>query len=244
MQSFLGDYTGSRKDSLFKLNRAIQSFENQTNKNTELVLVSDNCDLTRVEWENNWKGNPRIKFFHLVDDSKKMYQKLEEGIFYRGYPRQIGINNSSGEIITYMDSDDYILTDYLENLSRYWESTNGIEWIFNNTWYENELILANQPNGYYDSFQKLDPSTMIKIQGLESQWIQSRVKVGKILMSPALISHRRSCDVSWEDVIRRESEGLSEDTLFNRKLRQKYKLGGLVSVPGYIRCHLAGHWDY
>ena len=63
-------------------------------------------------------------------------------------------------------------------------------------------------------------------------------------MSPALISHRRSCDVSWEDVIRRESEGLSEDNLFNRKLRQKYKLGGLVSVPGYIRCHLAGHWDY
>lgn len=243
MQSFLGDYNGSRKDSVFKLKRALESFNNQTNKNTELVLVSDNCELTKSVWENNYKENDRIKFYHLKDDSKKMYQQSEGGIYYRGYPRQIGIEISTGEIITYMDSDDFILENYLESLSFCWASYSQLDWIYNNTWYDNEVILENTPPYYYDFFEEHNSIEKIKIQGLDSYWIQSIVRKNRILMSPALFSHKKTCQVEWSDVIRKNSKDKSEDGNFIKELRNKYSKGGLVSLPAYVRCHLNNYWD-
>lgn len=244
MQSFLGDYLGSRKDSVFKLNRALQSFNKQTNKNTELVLISDNCHLTKKEWETNWRDNNRINFYFLEDNSKKMYQKSEEGVFYRGYPRQVGIEISDGEIIVYMDSDDFILPDYLDKLSQYWESNSNLDWIYNNTWFENEKLLNNIPIGYFDYFEPLQNVEKVLIDGLESFWIESTVKQNTILMSPALISHRKYCQVEWKDTFRNKNQSSSEDMLFNKQLREKYKKGGLIKLPGYVRCHLDNYWDF
>ena len=38
MQSYLGNYPGSRKDSHSKFLRAVQSFQNQLYKNCELII--------------------------------------------------------------------------------------------------------------------------------------------------------------------------------------------------------------
>ena len=43
MQSFLGNYPGSRKDPDFKFMRAVKSFQTQLYKNCELIIVSDDC---------------------------------------------------------------------------------------------------------------------------------------------------------------------------------------------------------
>ena len=47
MQSYLGDYPGSRKDSKNKFVRAVSSFLRQTHEDKELVIVSDGCEDTK-----------------------------------------------------------------------------------------------------------------------------------------------------------------------------------------------------
>jgi len=241
MQSFLGDYDGSRKDSHFKLERAIKSFQNQTDKNNELILISDNCLNTKKIWKEKFSEDSRIKFFHLEDNSKKMYQKSEEGIFYRGYPRQVGIGLSKFDVITYMDSDDFILPNYLEKLSYYWSLNKDYFWFLNNCWYENSAILEKKPNGYHDYFEEFTTNS-VSINNLESNWILSKIRTGKMIMSPALVSHRKKDSPEWSDYIRKSENDFSEDMIFIEKLT-KFK-GARISLPGYVRCHLKDFWDY
>lgn len=241
MQSFLGDYDGSRKDSHFKLERAIKSFQNQTDKNNELILISDNCLNTKKIWQEKFSEDSRIKFFHLEDDSKKMYQKSEEGIFYRGYPRQVGIELSKFDVITYMDSDDFILPDYLEKLSYYWSLNKDYFWFLNNCWYENSVILEKKPTGYHNYFEEFTNNS-VSINNLESNWVLSKIKTGKMIMSPALISHRKDNCPEWSDYTRKSENDFSEDMIFIEKLT-KFK-GAKISLPGYVRCHLKEFWDY
>ena len=54
MQSYLGDYPGSRTEPERKFVRAVNSFLNQTNKNSELIIVSDNCKITEKLYKENF----------------------------------------------------------------------------------------------------------------------------------------------------------------------------------------------
>lgn len=240
MQSYLGDYPDSRKNPEEKFIRAVNSFLKQTNKNTELVIASDGCETTESIYKEKWIGENRIKFIK-IENKQRMYQKEESMTFYRGLPRQTAKEIASGDIITYMDSDDFILPDYLELLNRYWEENPELDWIVNMSWYDNIKIIESPTIGYYQIFeaQKIEDSK--KIEGLDSLWIKARVKNEFIVMSPALLSHKKSCSTKWEDTY---SERQSEDQLFNRKLRQEYKKGTLIDLTGYVRCHLKKKWDF
>ena len=239
MQSFLGEYPGSRKNPEVKFKRAVNSFLNQTNKNTELVIVSDGCQITEKLWRENYQDESRIKFIYVEKEGKNMYQE-EEGIkFYRGRPRQAGVDISTGDIITYMDSDDFLMVEYLEVLRKYWESISEIDWLMNQGWWDNVEMFKNPVDGYYSIFENGKEEDLRTIQGLESQWIPSRMREKKIIMSPALTSHRKSCTTKWQD-----SVGNSEDKDFNTRLRKDYIKGGLFWYPGYVRCHLRDKWDW
>lgn len=78
------------------LNRCIESIVNQTYKNLEIILVDDgspdNCPQMCDDWAE--KDN-RIKVIH----------KKNAGA---GMARNTGIDNSSGSYILFVDSDDYI----------------------------------------------------------------------------------------------------------------------------------------
>ena len=45
MQAYLGEYPGSRSDSDKKFLRAVYSFIEQDDKNSELIIVSDGCKI-------------------------------------------------------------------------------------------------------------------------------------------------------------------------------------------------------
>ena len=86
------------------LERCVESILKQTYTNFELLLVNDGstdqsgdlCDQLAFKNEN-------IKVFHLE----------KAGV---SNARNVGIQNSTGEWITFVDSDDFITTDYLETL--------------------------------------------------------------------------------------------------------------------------------
>ena len=65
MQSYLGDYPGSRKNPEEKFKRAVTSFLNQTSKNNELVIVADGCKITERLWRENYSEESRIKFIYV-----------------------------------------------------------------------------------------------------------------------------------------------------------------------------------
>lgn len=118
--SYLKMYKNSADDRVNKFIRAVDSVINQSYKSWELIIVSDGCDLT-------------------IDIYKKMYQMYypkiqclsinkQKGNF-SGSVRQIGINISKGEYITYLDTDDYFEKNHLSNIS---SQLKNYDWVYYN----------------------------------------------------------------------------------------------------------------
>lgn len=86
------------------LDRCLKSVVNQTYKNLEIILVDDGspdrCPKMCDEWAEK---DQRISVIH----------KENNGL---GAARNSGIDNSNGVYITFIDSDDWISNDYIEQL--------------------------------------------------------------------------------------------------------------------------------
>ncbi len=87
------------------LRKCLDSVINQTFKDIEIICINDcsadNCENIILEYA---KKDGKIK----IINNEKNY-----GI---GFSRNIGINESSGEYISFIDADDYIEKDYIEIL--------------------------------------------------------------------------------------------------------------------------------
>ena len=84
------------------LNRCIESVVNQTYTNLEIILVDDgspdNCPQMCDEWASK---DCRIKVIHKENTGA-------------GLARNAGIENATGDYITFVDSDDYIALETIE----------------------------------------------------------------------------------------------------------------------------------
>lgn len=85
------------------IGKGIQSVLDQTYKNIELVIVDD-CSTDSTSTIVQSFGNPIIK-----------YIRNEENLG-AGWARDIGIKNSTGNWIGFLDSDDWIEPDFVETL--------------------------------------------------------------------------------------------------------------------------------
>ena len=237
MQSYLGEYNGSREDSIKKFNRAVESFKNQIYKNCELIIVADGCILTFNTYMAKYQSDPNIKIAYV--DKKgvgKMYDNVtEDKKFYRGLPRQIGLEMATGEIVSYMDSDDFLLPKFTLGILSSYNMKPDADWFINRSWYDN--IEADwEKETVFDSF---DRSDAIRIEGIPSKWSATKLKGNLIVLSPWLLTHKRSVNIKWRDTV-----GHSEDVDFNTRLRMDYKNGFVYAIPAYVRCHYTGQWDY
>lgn len=260
MQSYLGDYPGSRSNPVMKFNRIVQCFLNQTNTNWELVIVSDGCDLTRREYEKHYWYVPNIKFAYVdKDDSTKMYADENNMKYYRGIPREVGRSIATGDWIGYVDSDDFIM-DYtverllgnflqIENLSKKRLSNNqpAINIVLNTVQVENIIyaaLIKKQEERHGKDF--IGISTMetmpFEIDGLNSEWFVSGFVGGNGGMGSVVIWHKKDLEQSWEDVV---SNTTSEDVMFVQgAVFNKKNTAIKIKVPYYVRCHHSKLWDY
>ncbi|MDM8304005.1 glycosyltransferase family 2 protein [Limosilactobacillus vaginalis] len=84
------------------LNKCIKSLVSQTYSNLEIIFINDgSTDQSLVILEQWKKRDSRIKLVNQVN------QGLSSA-------RNTGIRNSSGEYLTFVDSDDYVTNDYVE----------------------------------------------------------------------------------------------------------------------------------
>lgn len=86
------------------LSRCLKSISTQTYTNIEIILVNDGSTDHSLRIAQKWAANDNRII--LIDQSNK---GLSEA-------RNTGIKNSSGEYLTFIDSDDYITPDYIEYL--------------------------------------------------------------------------------------------------------------------------------
>lgn len=235
MQSYLGEYPGSRAQSDKKFIRAIESFINQSNTDSELIVVSDGCELTHKIYHELYKPNPRIKYAYIDKDTPNMYEGDIK--YYRGLPREVGRAMVSGEITTYMDSDDYLIQNHCHELSGLWDKVyNKYDVMLNQSWYDNMVASSN----FYDNkFNIVNEN--ITIDQLESKWLHVKMNKAYYSSAPWLLSHKSDVTTKWRDVF---GVNKSEDVDYNSRLKNdKYRLM-VHSNPIYVRCHYSNKWDY
>jgi hypothetical protein len=237
MQSYLSDYPGSRKNPIDKFKRAVRSFQEQIYKNIELVIVSDGCDITYNVYKEEFKEDKSIKFI-LIDkkDTPNMYELKDGQKYYRGLPRKIGVEMADGELITYMDSDDYLLPNFTMTIVTNYNLNPNKDWWINRTWYDNTSMKLPD-NSILNDTTNLE---RFKIDGLDSEWIKMSLKFNRVVLAPWLFIHKSSCNTKWCDTVGE----VSEDVDFNKRLRGEYKNGSTFEEPVYVRCHYSGIWDY
>lgn len=85
--------------------RCLHSLQNQTYKNIEIIVINDgSTDNTQNVVLSLMKNDSRIK----------LYKQINKG---PGSARNVGINKSSAEWMTFVDADDYVVEEYIEKLS-------------------------------------------------------------------------------------------------------------------------------
>jgi len=248
MQVYLGEYPGSRSDSDKKFLRAVQSFIDQDDKDSELIIVSDGCTITHDLYYKHFKSNDRIKYAYVDKDTPNMYRDdhIElKNRYYRGLPRQVGRSLVTGEITTYMDSDDFLIKEATTLLKNIWSNNiHKLDALTNITWYDN--IAAFDYDLEYDQISSNNP---IEIEGLDSKWYQvilpKNQETGEITLvrTPWLTSHKSSVNTKWRDIDGKDGIDVGEDTDFSIRLFKENR-GAYIETPMYIRCHYHKRWDY
>lgn len=86
------------------LDRCIESIVNQTYQKLEILLIDDGATDCSGEKCDDWaKRDKRIKVIH----------KENEGV---SSARNLGIEKATGKYIAFIDSDDYVVSEYIEKL--------------------------------------------------------------------------------------------------------------------------------
>lgn len=94
------------------LERCLESIIRQTYTNLEIILINDGSSDNSLNYCNTYSHkDPRI-----ITINKK-----NEGV---SIARNTGIHKSSGKFLTFLDADDWIAPNYIEQLMRPFENTN------------------------------------------------------------------------------------------------------------------------
>lgn len=88
------------------LARCINSVLNQTYKDFELIIVNDSSTDNSEKIIKDYLNDKRIKYFN----------NIHKGV---SNARNLGIEKSKGEYITFIDSDDWMLENALEEMYKY-----------------------------------------------------------------------------------------------------------------------------
>ena len=109
------------------LHTAINSVLDQTYKNVEIILIDD--------YSSN--SLDQIKKYLLIEKVKYFRNESNKG---PGFSRNVGIENSSGDYLAFLDADDTWLNNKLEIQLNYMQKNN---YLFSHTSY----FRNNQDNG-------------------------------------------------------------------------------------------------
>lgn len=205
MASYLYEYPKSAKDRITKFDRAVNSFKNQNYSNKELIVVSDGCDITAREIIKH--NTEQIKFVYT--DKKPQFS---------GAVRDIGCNKATGDVICYLDTDDFMGVNHLRRMNDCFNYFNNACWL-----YYNDYVIYR--------FHPITKTIMSKVM--------RNVDLSRGSIGTSSIAHRNIAEFSWEDC-----DGYGHDWNFVEKLIKSNKKGYKV-LDGfeYFVCHIPNSVD-
>jgi glycosyltransferase involved in cell wall biosynthesis len=109
------------------IRNSIESVLNQTYSNFELIIIDDNSN-------DNTK-----KIISNINNNKIKYIELKDGPHSQGYCWNIGIKESNGDFIGFVDSDDWIYPNAIEEMNNFYKTNDVIFAYSNNERYDKEL---------------------------------------------------------------------------------------------------------
>lgn len=190
------------------IRRCLDSIINQTYKTLEIILIDDGS----------------------TDDSGKIcdeYAKKDNRIIVKhntnrgvSYARNYGIKLANGQYLSFIDPDDYVDLDYIENLLRpmleddYDLVVCNIKHVYTNKIINNALQVNMLTNNYYNDFYLLD--------------ILRATPVNKLF---------RSNIIKLFDLKFFENLSYSEDRIFNYNYGNHVKKYKYVNKAMYYYCH-------
>lgn len=146
-----------------KFKRAVDSFLDQSFKDAELIIIADGCGITEDIYVSDYLHCKNIKFKYI-----------EKQPHHGGKVRQTGIEMAQGEIITYLDHDDFIGSDHLKIINNNFD-TSKYSWCF----YDDYLIQRKEGNELIFKIREVKPSLYY--------------------IGTSMISHLRRLNVKWTD---------------------------------------------
>lgn len=190
------------------IRRCLNSIINQTYKNLEIILIDD----------GSTDNSGDICDQYAKDDRRIIVQhNTNRGV---SFTRNCGINLSHGEYLLFIDSDDYIDLDYIENLLIPMQEDNydliicNIKHVYTNKIINNDLQVEMLTNNYYNDFYLLD--------------ILRATPVNKLFKSNII----KLFDLKFF-----ENLSYSEDRIFNYNYGNHVKKYKYVNKAMYYYCH-------
>ena len=254
MQVYLGEYENAPKDSAKKFKRAVKSFLAMKDERTQLVIVSDGCQEAHTIYFKDFAKYENIKYIFLEKTTPKMNDEWNGDMlsrYQRVAPRQLARQVVEGNVVAYLDADDFLLPNASEIIRKAWRDITlkgrPVKWAVTNRWYDSEKIdkYINNTNYHGDNYgfgSYSIKSPAEKIKGLTGKWYEMGLdEDNKIAVHACNFTHMSNLDIKWRDSIYDGSTGKADNT-FWVKLKSTGD-GFMISKPYYVRCHHSNLWD-
>ncbi len=159
--SYLGSYHGAASNREEKIVRMINSVLHQTYQDFELIIVSDGCEKTmEIVKPFVLEFMPKIRLIQIP--KQKTWSHLV---------RNAGISKAEGEIITYLDTDDYIGENHLQIIN---DNFGSYDWIYadHEIWSEKQHKFVLYPTNIHVHGQ-CGTSSVSHKRSMNAFWISS-----------------------------------------------------------------------
>jgi len=187
----------------------INSILNQTYKDFELILINDGSQDSSGDICNNIAvEDNRVKVFHV-----------ENGGVSKA--RNLGVKNSTGKYICFIDSDDWVSSDFLETLISK-QNTYNVDWVI---------------SGYVSKYEKTNTERVYRIDesvsfsNLGAVFIELDLKgifftnCGKLYLRDIIIGNNIEFSQSYT---------MGEDFIFNQEYLFKVNSIAVVDCQNYF----------
>lgn len=131
------------------IKRCLESVISQTYKNIEIVIINDGS----ID-----KTDSIIKKY-INDNRIKYYNRSNHGI---GKTRNFGIKEATGEYITFLDSDDYLPNDAIDNLYKLAQK-NKLDLVVSDYYVDNKNIKSEKIKSFPITNVKNNPNLIFDI---------------------------------------------------------------------------------